>query len=297
MLIPPTLLGITVIVFIITRLVPGGPLERAIMETQQISATTGVASQVSGQDMALSEAQIRAIHAVGGKTTRELLKFQERLREQGLEADRGSHFAEPMVLPELQDCLEPVHDLALPPRILNALDAGGYPTIGHVAAATRSELLAVQGIGSSSLADVVKAVLRYQERAPTDAGVLTALDELWASATRPLDDRQPEIVDRVIGVTRAPAVQAAVAADLDLHQSEVSRHYTKGIERLDKAALTDALNGLDQLLDHWDGVARLDDMAARVEREWSPGTVRGVGMNDFNVNCFARQYHSFYRVS
>ena len=31
LLIPPTLLGITVVVFMITRVVPGGPLERAIM--------------------------------------------------------------------------------------------------------------------------------------------------------------------------------------------------------------------------------------------------------------------------
>ena len=31
LLIPPTLIGVTIIVFVITRLVPGGPLERAIM--------------------------------------------------------------------------------------------------------------------------------------------------------------------------------------------------------------------------------------------------------------------------
>lgn len=34
LLIPPTLLGITLIVFAITRFVPGGPLERALMEAQ-----------------------------------------------------------------------------------------------------------------------------------------------------------------------------------------------------------------------------------------------------------------------
>ncbi len=61
LLIPPTLVGITIIVFFITRLVPGGPLERAIMETQQISATTGVATGVSGQDMALSDAQLQKL--------------------------------------------------------------------------------------------------------------------------------------------------------------------------------------------------------------------------------------------
>ena len=57
MLIPPTLLGVTIIVFAITRLVPGGPLERAIMESQQLSAS-GVSQQVAGQNMALSDAQL-----------------------------------------------------------------------------------------------------------------------------------------------------------------------------------------------------------------------------------------------
>ena len=54
LLIPPTLLGITIIVFVITRLVPGGPIERAIMEAQ----LAGGQSSVAGQNMALSEAQL-----------------------------------------------------------------------------------------------------------------------------------------------------------------------------------------------------------------------------------------------
>ena len=54
LLIPPTLIGITIIVFVITRLVPGGPIERAIMEAQLAGGQTSVA----GQNMALSEAQL-----------------------------------------------------------------------------------------------------------------------------------------------------------------------------------------------------------------------------------------------
>lgn len=61
MLIPPTLVGVTIVVFMITRLVPGGPLERAIMETQQLNATTGVATQVAGQGMALSDEQLQKL--------------------------------------------------------------------------------------------------------------------------------------------------------------------------------------------------------------------------------------------
>ena len=61
MLVPPTLLGITIIVFAITRLVPGGPLERAIMEAQQADASTGISSQAAGQGMAISEAQLEKL--------------------------------------------------------------------------------------------------------------------------------------------------------------------------------------------------------------------------------------------
>ncbi len=55
MLIPPTLVGVTIIVFLITRLVPGGPIERAIMEAQLAG---GASRSTAGQNMALSEDQL-----------------------------------------------------------------------------------------------------------------------------------------------------------------------------------------------------------------------------------------------
>jgi len=61
LLIPPTLIGVTIIVFAITRLVPGGPLERAIMEMQVMSADSAGSSQVSGQGMALSDDQLERL--------------------------------------------------------------------------------------------------------------------------------------------------------------------------------------------------------------------------------------------
>jgi microcin C transport system permease protein len=61
LLVVPTLLGITIIVFTVTRLVPGGPLERAIMEAQQMDASTGFSSQAAGQGMAISEAQLQKL--------------------------------------------------------------------------------------------------------------------------------------------------------------------------------------------------------------------------------------------
>ena len=66
LLIPPTLIGVTIIVFAITRLVPGGPLERAIMESQMMDATGGSVSQSAGQGMAISEVQLAQLKAYYG---------------------------------------------------------------------------------------------------------------------------------------------------------------------------------------------------------------------------------------
>ena len=66
LLILPTLLGITIVVFAITRLVPGGPLERAIMEVQQLDVQGGVSTQMAGQDMALSDDQLQRLREYYG---------------------------------------------------------------------------------------------------------------------------------------------------------------------------------------------------------------------------------------
>ncbi|MGB2329761.1 MAG: hypothetical protein ACPH3H_03555, partial [Pseudomonadales bacterium] len=66
LLIPPTLIGVTIIVFAVTRIVPGGPLERAIMEAQVMDATGSSLSQSAGQGMAISEAQLESLKAYYG---------------------------------------------------------------------------------------------------------------------------------------------------------------------------------------------------------------------------------------
>lgn len=60
LLIPPTLIGISILVFAITRLAPGGPVERAIMEAQMASADGG-GGGAAGGSMAISEEQVQAL--------------------------------------------------------------------------------------------------------------------------------------------------------------------------------------------------------------------------------------------
>lgn len=60
LLIPLTLLGITLVVFLITRVVPGGPIERAIMESRVASDTNGRVSADAGRG-GISEEQMQAL--------------------------------------------------------------------------------------------------------------------------------------------------------------------------------------------------------------------------------------------
>ena len=65
LLIPPTLLGISVLVFAITRLAPGGPLEQAMMQMQQVSQDGG-GGQGMGSDQALSQEQLEQMKRLYG---------------------------------------------------------------------------------------------------------------------------------------------------------------------------------------------------------------------------------------
>lgn len=65
LLIPPTLLGITLLVFLITRVVPGGPIERAIMESQTAASAGGGGRADTGRG-AISEDQLKQLKAYYG---------------------------------------------------------------------------------------------------------------------------------------------------------------------------------------------------------------------------------------
>jgi microcin C transport system permease protein len=56
LLIPPVLLGISLMVFALTRMAPGGPIEQAMMQMQQVSEQGGGKS--SGTEQALSSEQL-----------------------------------------------------------------------------------------------------------------------------------------------------------------------------------------------------------------------------------------------
>jgi microcin C transport system permease protein len=61
LLIPPTLIGVTLIVFFITRLVPGGPIERALAEARQAEFSGKGARPTAGAGTSLSAEQVEQL--------------------------------------------------------------------------------------------------------------------------------------------------------------------------------------------------------------------------------------------
>ena len=63
LLVIPTFIGITIMVFTITRFVPGGPIERIIAETRamQMGEQGGSSRIQAGQGQPLSEDQIKTL--------------------------------------------------------------------------------------------------------------------------------------------------------------------------------------------------------------------------------------------
>ncbi len=66
LLIIPTMLGLTLLVFAITRFVPGGPMEQAMMRFRQASTEGGGKAGGVRGDMALSEDQLKQLKAFYG---------------------------------------------------------------------------------------------------------------------------------------------------------------------------------------------------------------------------------------
>jgi len=63
LLIVPTLIGITLLVFAITRFLPGGPVEQALLQGQMAQ---GDSSSSSAEGVGLSPAQVRQLESYYG---------------------------------------------------------------------------------------------------------------------------------------------------------------------------------------------------------------------------------------
>jgi serine/threonine protein kinase len=275
------------------RLEPTASLRTAGLSRRAINALVRSHVHTVGQLLALQPNQIRTIHAIGSKTASDIIRFQESMRAQGVAptAPVQGQPIETSLMPDLVDCPEPVEKLPLPATLRAALVAADLPTVGAVAALSRDELLEVDGIGRTRLAQVVEALHRFQSHSPESAEGAYTLDRIWELASRPLSDGQRIAVERTIGITGEPEQQGEIAEDLRKSQSQISIDLSIGLERFDQGALADLMQALDNVLDGFSGIARLDDIGARFEEEWPTGVVTGSGIVRLLVRTSSGRAH------
>jgi microcin C transport system permease protein len=96
LLIIPTFLGITLLVFAITRVVPGGPIERMLNERAVASGERGTSSRGVGGNV-LSEAQMQQLRVYYGFDKPILLSYVDWLRKIAvLDLGRSTRYNEPV---------------------------------------------------------------------------------------------------------------------------------------------------------------------------------------------------------
>lgn len=219
----------------------------------------------------LSDAQIRAIRAVGAKTAREIIAFRDRMRRAGIEADRAPLvLAEPLFPPLLTDT-EPLATLGLPSGVATRLVDSGLLSVADLACLTRDDVLAIPGLGPSKLTQITRA-LHQRAQAVHGGADAPDLGSLWERATAKLSDRQQLVLQRTLGWDSEVAErQGDIAEALGVSQPLVSNELRAGLDGLDERVVeaprdyvlqlvTDIFGGIvhatkvrDRLLDRWDG--------------------------------------------
>ncbi len=97
LLIVPTFIGITILVFVITRFVPGGPIERMIAEAQQASLQSGGGQQLGEGGQTLDEDQLRQLEEYYGFDKPVLVSYWEwLLKVLRLDLGTSTRYSEPV---------------------------------------------------------------------------------------------------------------------------------------------------------------------------------------------------------
>ena len=245
-----------------------------------------------GDLLALTETHLRAIHAIGRKTVHEILAFQSDALRKGIQPPPGKTrpvSAEPVLDDALATCPEAVELLALPSTIHRALRDAGFRTVGMLAGATRTDLLAVPGFGAAKVGQVLEALQAFRSRSPAGPG--QSVDQVWKTASRPLTDVQIEALDRCVGVTRPVERQGDVADGMAMDQSRVSRLVSEALEHLDRRILVEPMTALEAVMEGLGGIAPLSLVGERLESEWKAGALRGEGLVRLLVRTAGNSFH------
>jgi serine/threonine protein kinase/DNA-binding transcriptional ArsR family regulator len=231
---------------------------------QAILRRAGLETQ--GDLVAMAPAQIATIAGLGNKKRREVLAFRDELVARGVGAGPARGARRPLWEPLVGHAAD-VHTLGLGAGLTDALMQAGFRTVGSLAEATRENLTSIPRVGTGTIAQIVRAVQQFAD-STAEKDEARSLDEVWRRASAPLKGHQHTVLSRLYGIEGEPVVQVVLAEELGLAQPAVSHALQTAKDCLDQRAFDEVLEVLEAELEVLGGVARLEELADRVESRW-----------------------------
>ncbi len=222
--------------------------------------------QTQGDLVAMTAEQIGSISGLGNKKRREVLAFRHDLVRRGVGA--GSSTTDRRVLwePLVGDGTD-IHRLGLGSGLTDALMQAGLRTVGSLAEATRENLTSIPRVGGGRVTQIVEALQKFADSTAQE-GMASSLDEIWRRATAPLQGHQHTVLTRQYGIEGEPVSQADLAEVLNTNQANVSHALQKAKDTINVRAFDEVVEVMDAELQVLGGVARLDELARKVESRW-----------------------------
>lgn len=233
------------------------PLSATVLHSTAIACLRRAGVTTQGELVALSEEQVTGISGLGKKKARQVLDFRRSLLEAGVEPPATTP-PRHVLMPKLVGSPADLRAAAFPKPLAETLAKAGYATVGRVADATGEDLRALDGVGQSTVRQIVDLLATFAERSEAHgAGDPQTAGDLWARATAPLAQNARDVLHAIFGFDAPPETQAEVARRLGLDQPKVSNLHNEALDQLDKPALDDALRRLETQLDAGGGVVSM----------------------------------------
>ena len=245
------------------------PLGTTAMPGSTVALLRRVGIVTQGELVAAGESKIRALSGIGKKKRREILAVLDAVKKAGVGGANAT--ARVALWPTLVGDESATHTLGLPAALLDTLLRSGFLKVGAVAQATRDELTAIAGVGDQKIITVTEALQVFETRRSDDTRP-ASFRGLWAKLRGTLKDRQPEVVEHLLGIdVRVHTKQEAEGA-LGLGQTEVSRQFGKALDKLRiDPWLDDLLQVMDRALDTRGGIL-LESEAVAALRDALPAS-------------------------
>ena len=243
---------------------PDLPLSSTDLSSLAIERLRFTGIQTQGELVALTPEQLKNVTGLGKKKQKQILEFRQRLLDRGVHSTTQATVPRRSLVPQLENDPTPLPQIGLPRALGDTLLSAGYATVGKLAAATRADLTAIEGVGRGSVAKVVEQLQTFADRDRSASGPVT-LAAFWGRAIASFDGHMEKVLSETYGIHGIRKKQTEIGIGIDEGQPEVHRLLKEARLRLDRGALAPLVEEVESQLKVQGGIARLSELARLLE--------------------------------